>query len=274
VDLEGPTAATPVVVDGSGRLARPARPVLMAHCFGRFSVALDGHVVDTFSSRRTRNVLAYLLTHRRAPVLRDVLMEVFWPRASPEAARNSLHVALTGVRRALRAVWPEPVLERRHDTYRLTDSVAVWLDAEEFERVCEDGRRAERAGDVTRALRSYEAAGQLYEGDFLADDPYAEWAVATRDTLRLLAVETQSRLIDLYVANGDHGPATFVGRRLLTIDPYNEVVHRQLMICHARSGQVHLALAQYHRCAEALWTALGMRPSRQTTELYDRLRAP
>jgi DNA-binding SARP family transcriptional activator len=202
------------------------------------------------------------------------MMDVFWPGASPEAARNSLHVALNGVRRALRAVWPEPVLERRHDTYRLADSVAVWVDAEEFESACEDGRRAERTGDVTKAVRSYEAAVQLYQGEFLADDPYAEWAVATRETLRVQAVEVQSRLIDRYVARGDHGPAALVGQRLLTIDPYNEVVHRQLMICYVRSGQVPLAVAQYHRCAEALWTALKMRPSRLTTELYDRLRTP
>jgi DNA-binding SARP family transcriptional activator len=274
VSLEGATAAKAGAVQGFVRPASPDRPRLIAHCLGRFSVVLDGHVVDTFSSRRTRNVLAYLLSHRQAPVHRDVLMDVFWPHVSPEAARNSLHVALTGVRRALRAVRPEPVLERRHDTYRLSDSVAVWVDAEEFERACEDGRRAERAGDVTKALGSYEAAGKLYNGHFLADDPYAEWAAATRETLRLLAVEVQSRLIDLYIANGDYGPATVAGRRLLTIDPYNEAAHRRLMICYAESGQAHLALAQYHRCAKALWNALQMRPSRQTTELYDRLRTP
>ena len=33
---------------------------------------------------------------------RDVLMDVFWRDAEPEAARDSLHVALSGVRRALR----------------------------------------------------------------------------------------------------------------------------------------------------------------------------
>jgi hypothetical protein len=75
-------------------MAEPA--VLTAHFFGTFRVSVDGTPVDTASSRRTRNVLAYLLAHRRAAVPRDVLMEVFWPAAAPDAARNSLHVALTG----------------------------------------------------------------------------------------------------------------------------------------------------------------------------------
>lgn len=248
------------------------RPLLIARLLGRFSVTLDGQLVDTLSSRRTRHVLAYLLAHRATPVQRDVLMDVFWPHAAPDAARNCLHVALTGVRQALREVSPQLVLERRNDTYRIADSVQVWIDVEQFERHARLGRQAERTGDTVGAAVSYEAAGQAYEGDFLADDPYADWAGARRDALRLAAVDVQSRLIELYAAQGDDGPATLLGRQLLTIDPCNEPVHRRLMSSYARSGQVHLALAQYQRCAEALSTSYGVSPSPQTTELYERLR--
>jgi hypothetical protein len=38
--------------------------VLTARLLGRFVVTVDGHLADTQSSRRTRNVLAYLLAHR------------------------------------------------------------------------------------------------------------------------------------------------------------------------------------------------------------------
>ncbi|HEX2355231.1 MAG TPA: hypothetical protein VHI50_02055, partial [Micromonosporaceae bacterium] len=36
---------------------------LTAHLFGTFRVTIDGTPVDTVSSRRTRNLLAYLLAH-------------------------------------------------------------------------------------------------------------------------------------------------------------------------------------------------------------------
>jgi len=145
-------------------------PMLTAHFLGTFRVTVDGALVDTVSSRRTRSVLAYLLAHRRTPVPRDVLMEVFWPAAEPNSARNSLHVALSGVRQALRAVWPHALLERRFDTYRIGDSVAIWTDVEHFQRTSEAGRRAERDGDRETAIRCYEAACQLYEDDFLVDE--------------------------------------------------------------------------------------------------------
>ena len=249
-----------------------ARPMLTARLLGRFWVVVDGKVVDTSSSRRTRSVLAYLLAHRDAPVNRDLLMDMFWPGASAEAARNNLHVALSGVRRVLRAVHPEPLLERWYDMYRLADW-DLWVDVEKFEGHCRDGRRAGREGDVAAELRAYELAGQLYEGDFLADDPYAEWAAGPREALRLQAIEAQSRLVTLYAARGEHGAATLLGRKILTTDPCNELVHRQLMISYVGSRQTHLALLQYHRCRETLWNAFRIRPAPETVELYDSLRA-
>jgi DNA-binding SARP family transcriptional activator len=253
-------------VDSGGR-----RVMLTARLLGRLWVVVDGQVVDTTSSRRTRNVLAYLLTHRETPVPRDVLMDVFWGNAEPGAARNSVHVALSGVRRALRAAGAQPLLERRHDTYRFADHLDVWVDVEAFERACREGRRAEDAGDAA-ALDAYERAAQLYDGDFLADDPYAPWAGEIRETLRAQAGDAACRQVTLYGRLGDDRSAVLVGRRVLAGDPCNEPVHRQLMISYARAGQRHLALLQYQRCREALWSTFRIQPAVETTVLYESLR--
>jgi DNA-binding SARP family transcriptional activator len=249
-------------------------PVLIAHLLGPFRLVADGAVVDTASSRRIRHMLAYLLTHRRAPVARDVLMDVFWPRAAPAAARNNLHVALSGVRQVLRAAGPHIVVERRFDAYRIAGTGAVWTDVEQFERVRDTGLRADRRGDHETARRRYETACQLYEGDFLADEPYLEWAAPIREALRLTAVEIQTRLVDCYLERSEHAAAALLARRILATDPCNERVHRQLMHCYAAMDQRHLALSQYHRLASQLWTALRVTPSTETTALFHRLRQP
>jgi hypothetical protein len=44
---------------------------LAAHFLGDFRVALNGRLIDTASSRRTRALVAYLLSHPEAPVPRD-----------------------------------------------------------------------------------------------------------------------------------------------------------------------------------------------------------
>ena len=251
---------------------RPGAPELTARLLGTFRATVDGVPVDTALRRRPRELLAYLLTHRRYPAPRDVMMEAFWPAAPPAAARNRLHVALSGVRQALRAASPYPFIERRFDTYRIADSVAVWTDLEQFEQTCNDGQLAHRAGDHDAAIRCFEAASQLYESDFLADEPYLEWAATRRESLRMQAVEIQDALMTCYLARGDHGPATILGRQILTMDPCNEQVHRRLMTCYAATGQRHLALWQYHRLATTLWKTFRVTPSAETLHLYGVLR--
>jgi DNA-binding SARP family transcriptional activator len=247
------------------------RAVLTARMLGSLMVAVNGTLVDTLSSRRTRHVLSYLLLHRRAAVPRDVLMDTFWPTASPDSARNSLHVALSGVRQALAVASPVIVLQRHHDTYRLNVDL-TWVDVDEFRRQCTDGRRADRVGDSATAVRCYAAADRLYEGDLLADDPYLGWVLPERETLRLEVLHTQRRLAELYAANGDHASAVLVARRALGIDPFDEAVHRQLMLAFRDVGQLHLALVQYQRCADLLWEAFRIRPSPQTVSLNEQLR--
>ncbi len=245
--------------------------ILSARMLGSLVVTLNGIAVDTSSSRRTRQVLAFLLLQRRAAVSRDVLMDTFWPTASPEAARNNLHVALSGVRQALRVASPVSVLQRRHDTYRL-DADETWVDVEAFGRQCAEGRRADRAGDTATAFRCYAAADQLYEGDLLADDPYLHWVSLQRESMRLEVLQAQRRLAELYAADGDYAGAVLIARRALGIDPYDEAVHRQLMLAFRNVGQLHLALAQYQRYANLLWEAFQVRPSPQTVHLNEQLR--
>ena len=152
------------------------QPLLNARLLGPMLVTLNGRRVDTTSSRRTRYLLAYLLLHRRSAVPRDVLMETFWPDARPAAARNSLHVALTGVRRVLGRAWPGRCWCAGTAATSSCPTCPIWVDVDEFERCCRDGRRADRRGADERALAAYAAADRLYGGDLLAEDPYADWA--------------------------------------------------------------------------------------------------
>ncbi|MEV6342882.1 BTAD domain-containing putative transcriptional regulator [Actinoplanes sp. NPDC051851] len=255
-------------------VAHVTAPMLAARFLGDFRVMIDGVPVDTVSRRRTRHLLAYLLTHRRAAVHRDVLAEVFWPGATPERARNNLHVSLTGVRQALRAAHPLAEIERRYDTYRIGPATAVWSDVEQFARHRAAGLEADRRGDRDGVVRAYESACQLHEGDFLAEDPYLEWAAPIREALRLDVIDVQTRLAEAYLERGAYGSATLLARRLLEDDPCNETVSRLLMTCYATAGQRHLALSQYHRLAERLWTTHRVRPSAGTTAYFERLRDP
>jgi hypothetical protein len=131
---------------------------------GPMEVAVDNVQVRCWSGSRARSVLAYLATHRTPWPSCEVLTDVFWPRSPAAAARNSLHVAIHGVRRAMRAVTDRPVIVRDGDTYRVHRSVQLRLDIEEFERRLALGRRHHDGGRHQAAIAEYEGARRVVPG--------------------------------------------------------------------------------------------------------------
>jgi DNA-binding SARP family transcriptional activator len=123
-----------------------------------------------------------------------------------------------------------------------------------------------------QAEAAFEAATWLYQGEFLADDPYEEWAMVTREHLRLYHLDALDQLGALRLNSGDYAGCVAVCLKLLAFDSCREDAHCRLMRCYSRQGQVQLALRQYHSCVTALRTELDVDPALATTELFESLR--
>jgi DNA-binding SARP family transcriptional activator len=253
--------------------AQPAAPRLAVHLLGQFVVSLNDVVVANWPSRRAQELFKYLVTHRQPWLRREQLMEVFWPDSPPEAARNSLNVAIHGLRRALRAAADVPVVVLEAGAYRLDAGLELWVDVDDFERHVQGGHRFEVAGELDTAVAEYELATALYQGDFLADDPNEEWPVLTRERLRVVYLDTLDRLSHLYFTQGQYGSCVTLCKVIVQRDSCREDAHRRLMRCFSRQGQTHLALRQYQVCADALQAELTVDPDPSTVALRDQIRA-
>jgi DNA-binding SARP family transcriptional activator len=278
-----PTRAAPE--DASPRHAAPRRKApgrvshtvhaqaeVSVHLLGPMSAVIDDVPVDEWASARIRSLFGYLLTHRQPWPAREVLMEVFWPESSSKASRNSLNVAIHGLRRALKEAKDVPVIIYSGGTYRLHPDVHLWLDVEEFDRLIERGRLHEDAGETDQATAAYEFATGLYRGEFLADDPYDDWAALIRERLRLANLDTLGRLSSLHFNAGRYAASASLCRRIIEQDPCREDAYRRLMRCYSRQGQPHLALIQYRACVRTLENELGVEPDLATAKLHDQIR--
>jgi DNA-binding SARP family transcriptional activator len=245
---------------------------LTAHLLGTFSISVNDQPVENWPSGRGRAVFKYLLIHHNQPTSRDVLMDVFWQDASPEAARNRLHVALHSIRQRLRAATDMPVVIFEDGAYGLNPDFHLWVDVDEFDRHVEKGRRLETAGQIAKAVAEYEPAISLYQGDLLADDPYEEWPVLARERLRVAYLDTLDRLSHIYFDRGEYAACVTLCQLVLARDNCREDAHCLLMGCYSRQDQHHLALRQYQACVEALRTELDVAPAPTTTQLYERIR--
>jgi DNA-binding SARP family transcriptional activator len=250
----------------------PAQPTLTVRMLGQFRVTLNDSPIVSWPSGRGRAVFKYLLTHHERPIPRDTLMEIFWPDGSPESARNSLNVAIHGLRQALRAATSDPVIMFQNGLYQFNPALRIWLDVDEFKRYVQSGRRLEDAGNFAAAAAEYERSIMLYDGDLMADDLADDWPVLKRERLRVAYLDTLDRLSHIRFSQDHYNACVSLCELLLAQDSCREDAHCRLMRCYCRLGQHHLALRQYQICCDALREELDVEPAAATTQLYECIR--
>jgi DNA-binding SARP family transcriptional activator len=248
-------------------------PLLNAYLLGQFRVTINEVLVGSWTNARSRSIFAYLLLHCGQPVLRDALMETFWPEASAESARNSLNVAIYVLRHHLANTVDFPMILFHENTYRINPDVPVWTDIAEFEASVRNARQKEILGAGQEAVRGYEQAVSLYQGDFLSDSLFEDWTALERERLRVLHLDTLDHLSLVYFNQGQYAACISLCQRILSHDSCREDAHCQLMRSYSRQGQVHLALRQYQACVESLRSELDVEPSLATVQLYEHIRS-
>lgn len=242
---------------------------LSVHCLGRFRVYTDSRLIGNWSSLKGKSIFKYLITHHKAPVSKEILMELFWPDADPENARRSLHQAIYQIRHAfqLNHTNIRPIVFE-DDKYGINPDLRIWLDFAEFESRCNRGRLLEQAGSIDEALEEYSLAEDLYTGDFLEEDPYEDWASRYRDHLKNCYIATTDRLSACLQDRGDLNRAIEYCQKILEKDDCYEAAYRRLMQCHHALGQPGSAVRNYQLCIRRLKEQLGVSPSRETHSLY------
>lgn len=235
----------------------------------RGETELDGR---EWKRDKARQLFQLLLTQRQRPLQREEITEQLWPGLGPEAASRDFKVALNALYKVLEparlAETPSAYIAREGATYGLRPGADVWLDAAEFEKAAEAGLRGSAGSDTVAQLQS---ALAFYNGDYLTDALYEDWASAERERLLTLYLRAADKLAGLLVESGQWDPGLRVCGLILARDACWERAYRLMMVAYARQGQRAQALRLYQQCVEALRSELEIAPSTLTVALYDRL---
>jgi DNA-binding SARP family transcriptional activator len=246
-------------------------PSLDIYCLGQFHVWFAGRPVEDWNGGKGRSILKFLAASPDHRAEREVLMELLWPDAEPHSARNSLNVAVHGLRQTLSEIDDFPVVLFRDDGYLLNPQLETGLDLESFADHLRTAQDLEERGEIDAAIRAYRRAESLYRGEFLAEDRYEDWPELQRRSLRDQFVTLLDRLGKHWFDRGDYGSCVQVYRRMNAVDPCEEEPHRRLMVCWSRLGLIHLAQEQYLECRRTLARHLESAPSSVTDELFHRI---
>lgn len=249
-------------------------PLLVVYCLGPFRVYQDEQPIEDWPSSKGKAIFKYLIAHRERPVAKDILMDLFWPDADLDSARNNLNVAIYGLRQALRDHrWVFSHVLFQNDNYQFNPNLRFWIDYESFMRRIETAQSLEREGELAKAIHEFTSAEALYQGEFLEEDRYEDWLIPQRRRLQDEYLNLLDRLTRHHYEHQDLTNCANMCLKMLAVDPCREEAHRRLMRCYYYQGQSYLALRQYHMCFEALRKELDVVPSKATRELYELIRS-
>ena len=236
---------------------------------GPLEVQVDGSW-SGINAAKWRTVLAVLLLQPGQVVSTDRLITEVWPEDTPARATNLISVYVHRLRRLIAD--PEgKVLTTRAPGYQLLIDPED-TDAGRFARLAAEGRQALQASQFEQASAVLGAALGLWQGTrALTDVPPSTLVSAEASRLEESRIEAVQLHIQADLGCGRHAQVVGQLHRLLADYPLREELWALLMRALYRSGRQAEALEAYAQAREVIAEELGVDPSAELQQLYERI---
>lgn len=256
--------------------------MLQIGVLGPLSICQDNGEILVFESSKARALLVYLAVESDRLHSREMLASMFWPDRPDSASLANLRHVLTSLRSTLgeRLIDEDgpknSVFHFSSNTIQFNSSSSVQIDLKEFEN---NLAAANQEKDLQKRINYMQTAVSLCRGSFMegfsikGSPEFEDWLLLIREGISLKLQTALQNLANMHVAAGQWQEALEMLRQLLHLDPWNEAVHRSIMLILAAQDQRSAALAQYERCRKLLLSELGVKPEDETVKLYEQIRA-
>lgn len=240
-------------------------PRLEISLLGSPQIKLDGTLIDNLPAKG-QALLIYLAVTKQQ-YAREYLAELLWSDESMPLQRKLNNLRGSGALLTLNRVLGDFLIVHRYSLAFKGES-EHWLDVDAFEAYL-------RQPNPT--VQQLQTAVNLYHSDFLTGqtlrdaEGFEDWAQKYRQRLRQLALNALYLLAVHYKQQRQYTAGIEGVARLLSLEPYFEEAHREMMLLLALTGQVSEACAHYEKYWDLL-DAEGLEPEGETQALYQKLR--
>ncbi len=201
-------------------------------------------------TKHAKEIFAYLITHKKINVRKDVLIEMFWPEIPLKEAYHNLYTNIYFIRNTLKKSGIAILINNNADSYTL-NLKNVKTD---FEFLVE---KIEKYKDVD--IAKLEKAMDLYQGHFLEEENYL-WADYKMQKYRLIWLETMEYIIETHRKENNIHRAIINALALQNIDPYLEQTYYILMELFSELRDFSSIKNQYKRLEEMLKEEYNIKP--------------
>jgi class 3 adenylate cyclase/tetratricopeptide (TPR) repeat protein len=245
----------------SGAPAEPQTPLVRVQLLGRFAISAGGREAGPWQRPPAKRLCELVLVSPGRRVSRDLACEMLFAGHTTADVARALIKALTLARSVLANLGgtSADLLRADRASIWVPAEVAVEVDSE----IHEQRLRAGLALAPGQSRDEHLAAALTDVGMLLADEPYADWAIAPRERLESLRQLARMALArDRAKGAGRCGPEAVAEawEACLASDPACEEAATALVRGYQSQGLRQLAARAYERCRASL-DELGLRPS-------------
>jgi two-component SAPR family response regulator len=257
------------------QIPHPSPPILTVSCLGRFIVRRGDEALpaNRWKRKKVRMLFLLLIHYRKSGYInKEVFMEHLWPEEHPKKSAKRFHVALATLRKILEPDIehgiPSAYIQSLGDTYCLNLGNGGQVDVDAFFQA---GDQAKKTSAPQERISFLLKAIDLYQGDFLAEDPYDDWCSEKREQIKELYLSMLGSIIDHYEHQKEYHKAIEYCGRYLAMEPSLEELYQRLMRYHAELGNRSMLSKTYERCKKAIVDELGYPLTHKTERLYAEL---
>lgn len=219
------------------------------------------------AQQKPLSLLKLLISLGGYDVPEEKLTDILWPEADGDMAYTAFTTTLhrlrklIGIREAL--VFKEGKLS--------LGPTICWLDSGAFLGLVKKSLgKLEKKVTLPELREITSRVLELYSGRYLPDDTAQSWTNARRSEIKTQYLLFLRRVALAYRVLGRWKIAADFLEKTISEDGSFEEDYCDLMECYLNLKQRPKALAVYHRCVTALGEAIGVKPSKNMTALYER----
>lgn len=243
---------------------------LQINMLGGFSLQYKGNVIDYQKSRSHKLwlILEYLITFRDKEITQTELIELLWGDEFTDNPANTLKTLLHRLRNMLSELHFAPgkeLIRYNRGVYAWNNKVNFVIDVDRFTELCQQGDEA--VEDEEKAAYYLEAL-EYYKGDFLPKSALEPWVVPISTYYHAEYLRVVQACIALLKKQARFYEIITICQRAVTIDPYEEALHYELMKAMLATGAQQDALNHYEYVLDLFYSEFGVNLSEELVDLY------
>mgnify|MGYP001178193817 FL=1 len=241
---------------------------------GRFNASL-GQVPLFKNAERSRQVISlfvFLLLHRFENISQERIIEALWPEDESDDPVNALKNLVYRLRKVISChgtLDGNDCVVSKNGTYAWNCDIPCYIDVEEMERLWQNAK--DNKLPVPERIDLYKKALSLYRGRFMEDFYFEGWVAPIASYYQNIYMNCLYEVIKLLNEEKRYEEITHLCEAAISMEPYEETLHENLLKSLINSGKKGRALEHYNYISKKFYKDLGVKLCDSIRCLYKEL---